>query len=199
MAIVCALKNRLVSPPIQGRAVAVLALVSVMLPTVIRWLVDDTVSGIVFSPYVPFVLLAAVVLEWRYAAVVALSSAAVADFLFMEPRFQPPAGASDAFGIAVFLATSAMVILLAQAAKAIVQRLSVPVASDQFPTGVIFSLERGQAWASWTGSKSRLRLGPEEEVAEMMHDFLAQLELGKRLGARHARSRERLVSTRSSQ
>lgn len=186
MAIVCTLKNRLVSPPIQGQAVAVLASVAVVVPTIIRWLVDDSVNGIIFSPYLPFVLLAAVLLEWKYAAVVALSSAAAADFLFMEPRFQFPAGASDAFGIAVFLGTSAMIILLTQAARGIVQRLSVPAASELFPTGVIFSLERGQAWASWTGSKSRLRLGPEEEVAEMMQDFLAQLELGKRFEARHA-------------
>ncbi len=165
---------------------AVLASIAVVVPTIIRWLVDDTVNGIIFSPYLPFVLLAAVLLEWRYAAVVALSSAAAADFLFMEPRFQLPAGATDAFGIAVFLGTSAMIILLAQAARGIVQRLSVPAAFEPFPTGVIFSLERGQAWASWTGSKSRLRLGPEAEVAEMMQDFLAQLELGKRFEARQA-------------
>ena len=47
--------------------------------------------------------------------------------------------------------------------------------------GIVFSLEKGQAWASWYGQESHVQLGPQGEVAEMMEDFLAQLEVGKRL------------------
>jgi len=48
-------------------------------------------------------------------------------------------------------------------------------------SGIIFSLEDGQAWASRPGLGIRVRLGPEAEVTEMMHDFLAQQELAERL------------------
>ena len=47
--------------------------------------------------------------------------------------------------------------------------------------GVIFSLEGGRVWASWPGADSNVVLGTKEEVAEMMRDFLAQVELGERL------------------
>ena len=56
-------------------------------------------------------------------------------------------------------------------------------------SGVIFSLERGQAWASWPGAAT-VRLGPHKEVAAMMEDFLAQVELGERLADRYAPSAE---------
>jgi signal transduction histidine kinase len=49
-------------------------------------------------------------------------------------------------------------------------------------SGIVFSLEDGDAWASWPGSSAPLRLGQQDDVAEMMRDFLAQIELGKRFG-----------------
>jgi hypothetical protein len=60
--------------------------------------------------------------------------------------------------------------------------------------GVIFSQERGKAWASWPGEPYYVQLGQQDEVAEMMKDYLAQLELGERL----AKARERLEDAESS-
>ena len=183
MTALCMVKRRLAEPPIKGSPAIACAVAAVAAPTVIRLLVDGSVSGIIFSPYLPFVFLAAVLTGWRHATFVALASAAAADFLFIEPRYQLPAGATDAFGIAVFLVTAMLIILLCEAARGIVRRIAMPAASDAHRTGIIFSLESGQAWVSWSGSRSLLRLGPESEVAEMMEDFLAQLELGRRLQA----------------
>jgi len=50
--------------------------------------------------------------------------------------------------------------------------------------GIVFSLERGQVWASWDGDDRQIYLGPEAEVAPMMQDFLAQVELGRKLTAK---------------
>ena len=47
--------------------------------------------------------------------------------------------------------------------------------------GIVFSLEDGEAWVSWYGKRSAVRLGTQEEVTEMMQDFIAQVELAKRL------------------
>ena len=175
------LKQKLEKPPVTGVRALPCAIAAVALPTIIRCLVDKDVSGVAFSPYVPFVLLAALALGWRYAAAVAILSAAVADMLFIEPRFVPMAGPTDAFGIAVFLVSAALIILLVQAARFVAETWIKPAPCGDKQTGIIFSLQDGQAWATWCGSQRPLRLGPEGEVAGMMQDFLAQLELGKRL------------------
>jgi hypothetical protein len=47
--------------------------------------------------------------------------------------------------------------------------------------GLVFSLEKGEVWASWYGQDVPVRLGSQRKVAEMMEDFLAQEQLGKRL------------------
>jgi hypothetical protein len=50
---------------------------------------------------------------------------------------------------------------------------------------IIFSLLDGHVWASWPGSDASVNLGAQEEVTEMMSDFLAQCELGERLAERY--------------
>ena len=54
-------------------------------------------------------------------------------------------------------------------------------ARDRTAKGIVFSLERGQVWASWEQQEDSVHLGSEEEVVPMMEDFLAQVALGKKL------------------
>lgn len=98
MSVVGLLKSWLEKPPVIGSRALVGVFGAVVLPTIIRWMVDGNVSGVAFLPYIPFVLVAAILLGWRYAASVAVISAYVADLLFIEPRFQPLAGPTAAFG-----------------------------------------------------------------------------------------------------
>ena len=112
---------------------------------------------------------------------IALTCAVFGDLFFVGPPRQLLEGPSDVFGVTVFLASSALIIGFVHAARAIVENSSRPVRPDEQSAQVVFSLEGGQAWASWYGSHSWVRPGPKDEVAEMMEDFLAQLELGKRL------------------
>jgi len=65
--------------------------------------------------------------------------------------------------------------------NSIVENALRPARQNGTPSQVVFSSQSGYAWASWYGSHSWVRLGPKEEIAEMMKDFLAQLELGERL------------------
>ena len=46
--------------------------------------------------------------------------------------------------------------------------------------GVVFSLDGGEAWASWYGVDAPVRLGPRDQVVHMMEDFIKQVELGKK-------------------
>ena len=47
---------------------------------------------------------------------------------------------------------------------------------------IIFSERDGYILASWPGTNASVRLGRREMVSAMMEDFLAQAELGQRLG-----------------
>ena len=53
---------------------------------------------------------------------------------------------------------------------------------------IIFSSSDGYVWASWP-SGGEVKLGPNEVVATMMRDFLAQDALGKRLTTRYSGDR----------
>ena len=177
MTLVGLLRKWLVATPLGGRLALLLAVAAVSLPTLYRLSLDNMVMGIGYCPYLSFVLLSALLLGWRHAAAVALVSVIVVDFLFAGPRFQLLEGPTDMLGDIAFVVISAFIIALVQAIRMALDDLVGPTG----PGGVIFSLQDGQAWASWPTAGFHLRLGPRDDVAEMMKDFVAQVEMGKRL------------------
>ncbi|MCF2515128.1 DUF4118 domain-containing protein [Sphingomonas sp. G124] len=183
MTLAARLRRWLVLPPITGIRAIGWTLAAIAVPTLGRVAVDGHVTGVGFTPYCPFVLLSAVLLGWRHATVVALAAAVIGDALFVGPRFQLIEAPTDIFGVVVFLGTSCLMIGLVHAMRTLMQNGGRPATAVD---GVIFSQERGQAWASWPGASYYIRLGPQDQVAEMMKDYLAQQELAKRLngGAR---------------
>lgn len=174
-----AMRRLLASPPATGVQALPWATLAIVVPTVIRASLDDVVTGIAVMPFVPSVLLAAVFLGWRFAAVVALAGAAIADALFIGPPNEFLEGPTDIVAIALFLIVSAMIIVLVCEMRKMMARRPQIGHSPDAPIGIIFSLDGGEAWASWYGSGPPIRLGPQDEVAAMMGDFLAQLELGE--------------------
>ena len=181
MTLIAYMKKWLLAPPVPARWAPAVALAALAVPTLARLLVDGAVSGVAFTPYSPSVLLCAVLLEWRYAALVAVASALLADALFIGPRYQLVEGPTDWFGIFLFLLNAVLIICVVQAIRSLARDWRRTHATDEPSHGLVFSLARGEAWASWYGADARVRLGPQEEVAAMMEDFLAQLEVGKRL------------------
>ena len=177
MNVVGLLRKWLVATPIAGKPAFTIAVAAVGLPTLYRLSLNGMVMGIGYCPYLPFVLLSALLLGWKRAAAVTLVCAVVADALFVGPRFQLFEGSTAMLGDLGFLAASALIIALVQAIRTAFEDLIGPTAAN----GIFFSLENGQAWASWPTAGFHLRLGPQDDVAEMMKDFVAQVELGKRL------------------
>ena len=172
--------NLLIAPPISGPWAVVLGIAALTVPTVILSLDHALPAGACCTTYFPFVLLAAIMMGPIYSSAVAIGSIALADALFMGPRYQLFESPMDDFAAIVSLTSFALIIgLIYYARKLGRERLRLGDAAE-LESGVIFSLERGQAWASWPGA-ARVRLGPQDEVAEMMEDYLAQLELAKRL------------------
>lgn len=158
------------------------SLLAVMTPSLIGASVQGVVTEVSLMLCIPFVLFSAIILGWRYAVLVALASALVFNFWFIQPLHQIHVGPTGVFSLTSFLIVSAMLIAFVEAVRQLVQ-VSTQSARLQSvkPGGIIFSLEAGMAWASWYEAGEPVCLGPADEVAFMMEDFLAQLQLGRRL------------------
>jgi hypothetical protein len=78
----------------------------------------------------------------------------------------------------VFLASSAILIAVVAGVQQVIAQIRRAPSSNG---GIIFSLEKGEVWASWNGSGPPMSLGRQAQVEAMMEDFLAQGELSKRL------------------
>jgi len=149
------------------------------IPTGIRAAADGNITGCEFTPYLPFVLLAAMALNWWQAGTVAIGAVAILGGLFAGPAFYPRDMECFIPAAGIFLVSSAMIIAIAISIKLALALLLTRGSSEG--SGVIFSLEGGQVWASWHGEGPPVVLGSKERVSEMMKDFLAQVEVGKRL------------------
>jgi two-component sensor histidine kinase len=110
-------RSRLLAPPPPPLHAVPLALPFIAAPTAVRWLIDPLDTGTAFVAYYPFVLLAALLLGWRTAAIVMMGSAVVANFLFMEPRYVLFAGPSDTLGAAFYCISSSLIIAVADTLK----------------------------------------------------------------------------------
>jgi len=173
-------------PPLTGARAVLFGLAAVAVPTLIHSVVVGSGVALAFIVYVPSVALAAVFMRSWHAALLTLACAAAADWFFLEQQNQLTFSASDLVGVPVFLLSSALILGGVRAIKSLLQATFSPNAA---PTKVIFSEEKGHAWAHWHGDRPSLPLGPHEEVADMMEDYLAQVELGKRLTGEKRNSR----------
>jgi len=177
------LATTLVTPPLAGPIAVIGSVLALAVPTAFLSLDQSLPAGACCTTYLPFVILSAVLMGPLYASIVAIGSAGLADALFMGTRYHLFETPMDSFGNTTTLVSSALVIGLVCLFRKVLARQS-RARTHQSKSGVIFSLEKGVAWASWTGSSNPVNLGPQEEVAKMMRDFLAQLELGRRLANR---------------
>ncbi|MFL6747925.1 MAG: hypothetical protein ACJ8E6_04435, partial [Sphingomicrobium sp.] len=138
------------APPATGRLALLCGIFAVALPTAIRAAIDGVVTGCEFTPYLPFVLLSAILLRWWQASAVALASVAILGGLFAHPdhSYLSPCFLSAA---AIFLASSAAIIGTVVAARRLLAA-SRFCGVDGSEGGIIFSLEHGEVLASWPGS-----------------------------------------------
>jgi len=166
------------APLLTGHTAVLCGILALAVPTFVPAAVNGVVTGCEFTPYLPFVFLCAVMLRWWQAGAVALTSVAImggvlegpSRHMLALPCFLPSAG--------IFLASSAGMIAIAMLVRQVIARLQKP---DDSSGGIIFSLEKGEVWASWYGHGQPVRLGSRKTVARMMEDFLKQEQLAKRL------------------
>jgi hypothetical protein len=166
------------APVLDGRLALLCAIAAVAIPMVVRAAVNGSVTGCEFTPYLPFVLISAILLRWWQASAVALASVAIMGGLFVGPPDELHGQSCFISAAGMFLGASAIIVVVAATVRRVIADIQ---RRSETAGGIVFSLEKGQVWASWYGSGPPMRLGPEKQVEAMMEDFLAQQELGKRL------------------
>ena len=131
--------------------------------------------------FCPFVLATSILCGWRYASVVAVCSAIACNTVLMGAPYRFHFQRAEIEGLGTFLAYSAFMIGIVRLFRATAARSLRQADAKENAKGVVFSLDGGEAWASWYGVDAPVRLGPRDQVVRMMEDFIAQVELGKRL------------------
>jgi hypothetical protein len=177
------LSRWLSGPVLTGWRALACGSIAVALPTLVRAAINGEVTGCEFTPYVPFLLVAAILLRWWQASLVAIAAVAIMGGLFEGLLSRHVIPACFAPSATVFLAASAGLIAFASVLRRLIAGLQKP---NEEAGGVVFSLDRGEVWASWYGHAHPLRLGTRRKVARMMEDFLKQEDLARRLGSDEA-------------
>ena len=167
-------------PPLTGRLALLCGIVALSFATLIRAAIDGVVTGCEFTPYLPFVLLSAVLLRWWKAGLVALASVAILGLLFIGPPYALLGSTCFMSSAATFLGASAAMIGFVMIVRRWFHSIRL-AGADESAGGVVFSLEDSRVWASWYGQGQPVLMGSQERVSTMMEDFLAQVEVGKRL------------------
>ena len=116
-------KARLSGAPPSGGAALAYASAMVVTPTLIRASIDAVVSDTTFVTYYPFILVSALLLSWRTTAAVTIASALVANFLFMEPRYQFFATTTDSIATLFFILCSTLIVAVGQTLRRAVNEL----------------------------------------------------------------------------
>lgn len=104
---------------------------AVVLPTALRWIVDDGAAGMPFITYYPAVVATALLLGWRWAAGVALVSAVIANRVLLG---QPLAWYSEprlALLVALFGLSCAVLIYIGEMARRLVRELEAAKAREE--------------------------------------------------------------------
>lgn len=170
----------LIGPPLTGRVALLGGIIALASATAVRAAVNGIVTGCEFTPYLPFVLLSAILLRWWQAGAIALLSVAILGLLFIGPPAKFLVSPCFLSSAGIFLTASAVMI----GTVALVRRVFAAIqrsGADESAGGIVFSLDQGQVWASWYGQGAPVLLGSEGKVSVMMEDFLAQVDFGKQL------------------
>jgi hypothetical protein len=173
--------NRFLQAPVAtGPMALACGIVAIALPTLVREAVNGVVHGCEFTPFLPSILVCAILLRWWQAGAVALSCVAIHGLVFEQGQMGSLESACFLSSAGIFLASSAAMIAVIVAIRQLVEAIRSE-RTEEPSGGIVFSLEQGEVWASWYGQGQPVRLGNQHKVSEMMEDFLAQVELGKRL------------------
>jgi len=103
------LRRLLASQPLSGRLAFLVAAIAILIPTALLAAFDGTAAPVAVAPYVPFMLISAILLNWWSASLVALASAMIDDAFFVGTPPSLLEGPADMFMVGAFLIVAAIV------------------------------------------------------------------------------------------
>jgi hypothetical protein len=179
-------KSWLFAPPFHGMQAVTLTIAGIAIPTLIRLAMVAGIDDSTCTIFCPFVLIVSILCGWRYAAVTAIGSAISCNTILMGWPYRFHFTQAELEGLGTFLFYSFLLIGTIWLFRTTAARSLRQAGARANGSGVVFSLDNGQTWASWYGVDAPVRLGPPEEVIPMMEDFIAQAKVAKRLKDRVA-------------
>ena len=177
-------KNWLFSPPVHGLWAVAIAIAGIALPTFIRLSLLPSINDESCTFFCPFVLTVAILCGWRYALATAVGGAIMCNTVLMGSPYRFHFEKRELEVLLTFLFYSVFIISVVWLFRTTAARSLRQAGAEESASGVVFSLDGGQAWASWYGVDAPVRLGRPEEVVPMMEDFIAQVNLAKRYADR---------------
>jgi two-component sensor histidine kinase len=114
-------------PPLQALGWSVLAVVA---PTALRWAIDEGSQGVPFLTYFPALVLTALFLGWRWAALVALASAVMANNLLRDEPLRFYHGGSELALAALFVLSCAALVAIGDVARRTVREIEAAKARE---------------------------------------------------------------------
>ena len=99
-------------------------------PTALRWVIDRGSEGVPFLTYFPALTLAALFLGWRWAALVALASAAAANNLFRDEPLRFYQSGSEAALAGLFVLSCASLVAIGEVARRTVREAEAAKARE---------------------------------------------------------------------
>jgi hypothetical protein len=173
-------KNWLFAPPLRGAPAWAVTAAAIAIPSLLRIAIPPHLMDQGCTTYFPFVLMASILCGWRYASLAAIGSVISCHTIMAGTPFELNFSDSQIEGYGIFLAASALMIAVVRLFRAAAGRSLRQAGAKGNERGVVFSLDGGEAWASWYGVDAPVRLGPRDQVVNMMEDFIKQVELGKK-------------------
>jgi hypothetical protein len=173
-------KNWLFAPPLRGAPAWAVTAASIAIPSILRLTIPPHLMDQGCTTFFPFVLATSILCGWRFASLVAIGSMIACHMIMAGTPFDFNISGAQAEGYGIFLASSAFMIAVIRLFRAVAARSLRQAGAKCNGKGVVFSLDDGEAWASWYGVDAPVHLGPRDQVVHMMEDFIKQVELGKR-------------------
>lgn len=174
-------KNWLFAPPLRGPWAIAVAIAGIAIPTFIRLSMVPGIDDQACTVFCPFVLAVSILCGWRHALATAVGSAIACNTVLMGAPYRFHVQRSEIEGLSTFLGYSVFLIVVVRLFRLTAARSLRQAGAQERVSGVVFSLDEGQAWASWYGVDAPVRLGPASEVIPMMEDFIAQANVAMRL------------------
>lgn len=176
------LRSWFVAPPLDAKGAVTWFLIALPVAGLIRASMQcGDMAGECCTPLLLFVLLSAILLGWAGAVLATVAAIVTAALFWPGQAHHMHESGWEFWGVILFVLYSALIIGAVEFTRRTFARFSRLADLQEHSSGIIFSVERGQAWASWPGSPAPVRLGPQDEVAEMMKDFIAQRACSERL------------------